>query len=254
MKKELPAKRGEMKACDGTSEFGRCSELASHFTVTWSRTSVPFMTAEKKNTNNFDVVPCSTYSNLSPFILLPTPLHIRSSHSTHVLSATRALCSTGDVKMIVGDVKMIVLDLFRVIALKVHDDVWADESELYLGQLEAFRDLFDMMQPRARLEDLLCAYLAPLRLDLTAFAPRRVGRSLMSNGLRTKNWRWRPSASPGSLRSIWRRGDILLYFEGILLLYVYAVPFSPRCMSPGCGQITVKIGQFRIAVNQMQDD
>ncbi|KAH9988633.1 hypothetical protein BJV77DRAFT_1160935 [Russula vinacea] len=39
----------------------------------------------------------------------------------------------------------IVLDLF--IALKVHDDVWADESELHLGQPEAFRDLFDLMQP-----------------------------------------------------------------------------------------------------------
>jgi hypothetical protein len=70
-----------------------------------------------------------------------------------------------------------VLDLF--IALKVHDDVWADESELHLGQPEAFRDLFDLMQPRARLEDLLRAYLAPMRLDLTAysvtFAIRRVG-------------------------------------------------------------------------------
>ena len=105
----------------------------------------------------FDVVLCSTYSNLSPFILLPTLLHIRSSRSTQVLSATR--------------------DLF--IALKVHDDVCADESELHLGQPEAFRDLFDLMQPRTLLEDLLCAYLAPLRLDLTAysvtFAPRRVG-------------------------------------------------------------------------------
>jgi hypothetical protein len=71
----------------------------------------------------------------------------------------------------------VVLDHF--IALKVHDDVWADECELHLGQPEAFRDLFDLMQPRARLEDLLRAYLAPMRLDLTAysvtFAPRRVG-------------------------------------------------------------------------------
>ncbi|KAH9970269.1 hypothetical protein BJV74DRAFT_784473 [Russula compacta] len=70
-----------------------------------------------------------------------------------------------------------VLDLF--IALKVHDDLWADESALHLGQPEAFRDLFDLMQPRARLEDLLCAYLAPTHLDFTAygitFAPRRVG-------------------------------------------------------------------------------
>ncbi|KAF8492415.1 hypothetical protein F5888DRAFT_1909192 [Russula emetica] len=44
---------------------------------------------------------------------------------------------------------------------------------------EAFQDLFDLMQPRARLEDLLCAYFVPMRLDLTAysvtFAPRRVG-------------------------------------------------------------------------------
>ena len=182
--------------------------------------------SRKKNTNNFDknfdvvpcVVPCSTYSNLSPFILLPTPLHIRSSHSTQVLSATRALCST-------GDVKMIVLDLFRVIALKVHDDVWTDESEPHLGQPEAFLDLFDLMQPRARLEDLLCAYLAPLRLDLTAFAPRCVGRSLMSNGLRTKNWRWWPSASPGSLRSIWRRGDILFVFGVNIVTVRVCCPF-----------------------------
>jgi len=70
-----------------------------------------------------------------------------------------------------------VLDLF--IALKVHDDVWADETELHLGQPEAFRDLFDLMQPRARLEDLLSGYLAPTRIDLSpysvTFAPRRVG-------------------------------------------------------------------------------
>ena len=54
-------------------------------------------------------------------------------------------------------------DLF--IALKVHDDVWADESELHLGQPEDFRDLFDLMQPRAHLENLLCAYMTPLRLE-----------------------------------------------------------------------------------------
>ena len=69
-----------------------------------------------------------------------------------------------------------MLDLF--IVLKVHDDLWADETELHLGQPEAFRDLFDLMQPRARLEDLLRAYLAPTRIDLSpysvTFAPRRV--------------------------------------------------------------------------------
>jgi hypothetical protein len=70
----------------------------------------------------------------------------------------------------------IMLDPFN--ALKVHEDVWADESELHLDLPEMFRNLIDLMQPRARLEDFLCAYHAPLRLDLTAysviFTPRRV--------------------------------------------------------------------------------
>ncbi|KAI0270388.1 hypothetical protein BC834DRAFT_861096 [Gloeopeniophorella convolvens] len=67
-----------------------------------------------------------------------------------------------------------VLDLF--IALKVRDDVWADDTELHLGQPEAFRDLFDLSQPRARLEDLLRARLdGDLRGYSVTFAPRRVG-------------------------------------------------------------------------------
>ncbi|EIW56818.1 uncharacterized protein TRAVEDRAFT_38602 [Trametes versicolor FP-101664 SS1] len=49
-----------------------------------------------------------------------------------------------------------VLDLY--IALKVREDVWADESELHLEREESFKDLFDLMQPRARLEDLVRAY------------------------------------------------------------------------------------------------
>ncbi|KAI0668995.1 hypothetical protein C8Q78DRAFT_1080860 [Trametes maxima] len=49
-----------------------------------------------------------------------------------------------------------VLDLF--IALKVREDVWADESELHLEREESFKDLFDLMQPRARVEDLVRAY------------------------------------------------------------------------------------------------
>ncbi|KAI0655671.1 hypothetical protein C8Q70DRAFT_922953 [Cubamyces menziesii] len=49
-----------------------------------------------------------------------------------------------------------VLDLF--IALKVREDVWADESELHLEREESFKDLFDLMQPRARLEDLMRTY------------------------------------------------------------------------------------------------
>ncbi|KAI0706012.1 hypothetical protein C8T65DRAFT_577355 [Cerioporus squamosus] len=49
-----------------------------------------------------------------------------------------------------------VLDLF--IALKVREDVWTDDSALHLEREESFKDLFDLMQPRARLEDLIRHY------------------------------------------------------------------------------------------------
>lgn len=49
-----------------------------------------------------------------------------------------------------------VLDLF--LALKVREDVWTDESELHLERDESFRDIFDLMQPRSRMEDLVRAY------------------------------------------------------------------------------------------------
>ncbi|KAH9943654.1 hypothetical protein B0H21DRAFT_485590 [Amylocystis lapponica] len=49
-----------------------------------------------------------------------------------------------------------VLDLF--IALKVREDVWTDESELHLEREESFKDLFDLMQPRSRIEDLVLVY------------------------------------------------------------------------------------------------
>jgi len=48
------------------------------------------------------------------------------------------------------------LDLF--IALKVREDVWADDSELHLERDESFKDLFDLAQPRSRLEDLVRVY------------------------------------------------------------------------------------------------
>lgn len=49
-----------------------------------------------------------------------------------------------------------VLDHF--IALKVREDVWADDSELHLEREESFKDLFDLMQPRSRIEDLVRHY------------------------------------------------------------------------------------------------
>jgi len=49
-----------------------------------------------------------------------------------------------------------VLDLF--VAAKVREDVWLDDTELHLEREETFKDLFDLNQPRARLEDLVRFY------------------------------------------------------------------------------------------------
>ncbi|KAF8127716.1 hypothetical protein EV363DRAFT_1585403 [Boletus edulis] len=49
-----------------------------------------------------------------------------------------------------------VLDLF--IALKVREDMMMDDTELHLEREESFKDLFDLMQPRSRLEDLVRDY------------------------------------------------------------------------------------------------
>jgi len=86
-----------------------------------------------------------------------------------------------------------ILDLF--IALKVREDVWTDESELHLEREESFKDLFDLMQPRSRLEDLVRIYGTragvisvskakprgsgtqpiPFSMLSVSFSPRRVG-------------------------------------------------------------------------------
>jgi len=50
----------------------------------------------------------------------------------------------------------VILD--RYIVLKVIQDVLADDTELHIGREESFRDLFDVAQPRARLEDLVRMY------------------------------------------------------------------------------------------------
>ncbi|TFK47180.1 hypothetical protein OE88DRAFT_1666493 [Heliocybe sulcata] len=48
--------------------------------------------------------------------------------------------------------------LDRFITLKVREDVWLDESELHLEREDSFKDLFDLMQPKSRLEDLVRSY------------------------------------------------------------------------------------------------
>ncbi|GJJ14054.1 hypothetical protein Clacol_008311 [Clathrus columnatus] len=91
-----------------------------------------------------------------------------------------------------------VLDLY--IALKVREDVWADETELHLERDESFKDLFDLMQPKSRIEDLVLQYGSELGLITASpqsgrskvpipfsrlsvsFSPRTLGLILSSGG------------------------------------------------------------------------
>ncbi|KAJ7582572.1 hypothetical protein C8J56DRAFT_955142 [Mycena floridula] len=52
-----------------------------------------------------------------------------------------------------GNRELPVLDLF--IALLAHEDLFLDATTLHLPREEAYKDLFDLVQPRSRLEDLV---------------------------------------------------------------------------------------------------
>ena len=58
-----------------------------------------------------------------------------------------------------------MLDLF--ICAKVREDVWFDETELHVEREE----LFDLSQPRARLEDLIRHYGARTGVVYTTASP-----------------------------------------------------------------------------------
>ncbi|KAJ7093966.1 hypothetical protein B0H15DRAFT_148273 [Mycena belliarum] len=68
------------------------------------------------------------------------------------------------------------LDFF--VALRVREDVWADDSELHLARGEAYADLFGLVQPRSRLEDLVREYGVEQGL---MYIDRRSGRASSSS-------------------------------------------------------------------------
>ncbi|KAF8502996.1 hypothetical protein BU17DRAFT_71850 [Hysterangium stoloniferum] len=89
-----------------------------------------------------------------------------------------------------------VFDLF--IALKTREDVWLDDSELHLRNEDGLNDLFAVMQPRRRIEDLLRYYglrygfitlsdsparrqrAIPFSYLTVSFSPRKVGVLLLT--------------------------------------------------------------------------
>ncbi|THH33023.1 hypothetical protein EUX98_g1162 [Antrodiella citrinella] len=84
----------------------------------------------------------------APYTSDPFPHHNTSPDTPSALSAYHT-----DSPVLSLQRETRVLDLF--ISLKVREDVWADDTEFHLERDESFRDLFDLMQPKSRVEDLV---------------------------------------------------------------------------------------------------
>ncbi|KAJ7326326.1 hypothetical protein DFH08DRAFT_916859 [Mycena albidolilacea] len=94
-----------------------------------------------------------------PYTSDPFPFSHTSHPPTHAKSLSMSSTQTVSPRSGLTSVQREtpILDLF--IALKVRDDVWADDSDLHLSRAEStFSDLFSLMQPRARIEDLVREY------------------------------------------------------------------------------------------------
>jgi hypothetical protein len=108
-----------------------------------------------------------------------------------------------------------VLDFF--IALKVREDVMMDDTELHLEREESFKDLFDLMQPRSRLEDLVRYY--GLREGVVHTAPPGVSPSSTASRSQLDNNAGSSSSAKHRSRTT---GPVPLQFSAL------SVSFSPR--------------------------
>ncbi|KAJ7805743.1 hypothetical protein B0H14DRAFT_2462227 [Mycena olivaceomarginata] len=146
-----------------------------------------------------------------PYTSDPFPFSHTSHSPTHAKSLSMSSTQTVSPRSGLTSVQREtpILDLF--IALKVRDDVWADDSDLHLSRAEStFTDLFSLMQPRARIEDLVREYGVA---EGVVYIDRRRG------GVRT------PGASAVDLRANERER------EGPTSVTVHPLPFSALSVS-----------------------
>ncbi|KAJ3865063.1 hypothetical protein EV359DRAFT_80855 [Lentinula novae-zelandiae] len=97
------------------------------------------------------------YTGKYPSMLIPYPFHtyeslIRPPYTSDPFSSSILTTSTTSDSAPVHR-ELATLDLF--IALLAHEDLLLDATSLHLPREEAYKDLFDMVQPRSRLEDLI---------------------------------------------------------------------------------------------------
>ena len=139
-----------------------------------------------------------------PYTSDPFPHSIAAPLYTSQISNQSPSSSTSHIQSDPSSIQSIqretsVLDHF--IALKVREDVWADDSELHLQREESFKDLFDLMQPRYRMEDLVRYY--GMRDGLISIGGSTSGRTTpTSPGVRSSFRGKRPTPLPFNALSV----------------------------------------------------
>jgi hypothetical protein len=128
------------------------------------------------------------------------------------------------------------LDLF--IALKVREDVWADDSELHLERDESFKDLFDLAQPRSRLEDLVRVYgLREGVVGIDSLAPPSGHSSGNASPSPTSGVFRNPPPSPTTPRSANAKGK-----QPVRSLKPAPIPFSSLTVSFSPRRVGLQMG------------
>ncbi|KAJ7086449.1 hypothetical protein B0H15DRAFT_950547 [Mycena belliarum] len=161
----------------------------------------------------YDSLIRSPYSS-DPFPLPPTP---QSSYAPVSPTSLRL----GTIQR-----ETATLDLF--IALKVREDVWADDSELHLERDESFKDLFDLAQPRSRLEDLVRVYgVREGVVSVSATAPSQgagAGAGSVSPSPTSSVFR----TAPSPVRASHPKNSVCSLKPAPIAFSTLSVSFSPR--------------------------
>jgi len=124
---------------------------------------------------------------------------IRSPYTSDPFPMTSHTTGTTESPLYTVQRETRVLDLF--IALKTREDLYMDDCELHLGREESFKDLFDLMQPRSRLEDLVRHY--GVREGVVHVTSPSVS----------------PSASTSSIRSAKAHGQVSIPFSTLSITF-----------------------------------
>ncbi|KAF5329431.1 hypothetical protein D9619_009189 [Psilocybe cf. subviscida] len=159
----------------------------------------------------------------------PSPSSRSAGSSKTRASASSAASPETESPLVTPQRETHVLD--RFILLKLRSDIFADESSLHMDCDDGFKDIFDVAQPRARLEDLVRMYGAQ---DGVVYVPG-----------------WSNAAAAGAAVSRLHRIDSPSSSVGSLPLprneVVISVPASPSLSSPSptaAGKRRMKLFSF----------